>query len=80
MPGYLEHQPLQIRGMLDELAMIFYGRKRSESFKSNTCVACGKSTGQFRDNQSKYEYEISGFCQDCQDEAFASTESTITLS
>ncbi len=35
-----------------------------------TCVFCFKEIGEFRDEKSKTEYEISAMCQDCQDETF----------
>ena len=37
------------------------------------CATCGNPTDSrddFRDDLSRKEYEISGMCQDCQDETF----------
>ena len=34
------------------------------------CPICHNKIGEFRDELSKKEYEISGMCQDCQDEFF----------
>lgn len=34
------------------------------------CPICTKPVGNFRDDLSRREYEISGMCQDCQDEVF----------
>ena len=34
------------------------------------CPICHNKIGEFKDDLSKKEYEISGMCQDCQDEFF----------
>ena len=36
------------------------------------CTDCGKPLGKFRDELSKIESKISGFCQACQDEVWTS--------
>ena len=48
------------------------GRKRKDSILNDVCSWCGKSvTGfDFRDDVSRKEYTISGFCQQCQDKTF----------
>ena len=46
------------------------GRKRVDSIKQDNCSWCGKSAVEFRDELSRKEYTISGFCQECQDKAF----------
>lgn len=40
--------------------------------EAGKCPFCGKdmSNPSFRDELSKKEYEISGLCQDCQDDFF----------
>lgn len=46
---------------------------KKNNIKSNTCYWCGKKIDikiEFRDELSKKEYEISHFCQKCQDETF----------
>ena len=35
------------------------------------CTGCGKPLGEFRDNPSKLEATISGFCQACQDKVWS---------
>lgn len=57
---------------LDDVAESFYGRKRSTSIESNTCVVCGSKAPpeSFTDELSKKEYTISGLCQTCQDKTF----------
>ena len=46
------------------------GRKRVDSIVHGVCSWCGKPVTTFRDELSKREYTISGFCQACQDETF----------
>lgn len=46
------------------------GRKRVDSIKQDICSWCGKPATEFRDELSRKEYTISGFCQECQDEVF----------
>jgi len=50
------------------------GRKRVDSIKSGICAWCGKQATKFRDELSRKEYTISGFCQDCQDKTFGTGE------
>jgi hypothetical protein len=38
--------------------------------KANKCPTCGKEIGEFRNEMSKREYNISGMCQKCQDSVF----------
>ena len=35
-----------------------------------TCFDCGAPATKFRDPLSQREYQISGLCQECQDEVF----------
>lgn len=46
------------------------GRKRVDSIKQDICTWCGKPAVEFRDELSRKEYTISGFCQECQDKTF----------
>jgi uncharacterized CHY-type Zn-finger protein len=56
--------------ILDQLSMSAFGRSRSESIKSKVCVDCGKPATEFEDALSSKEYQISGLCQQCQNEIF----------
>ena len=51
---------------------------RSKVIKSNMCVAaplgCGGNAEAFRDEVSRREYRLTGFCQNCQDNMFGSGE------
>ena len=46
------------------------GRKRVDSIRAGVCSWCGKPATEFRDELSRREYRISGFCQECQDKTF----------
>jgi hypothetical protein len=56
--------------MLDTTTQSIFGRKRTDSIKSDTCVTCGKLADKFRDELSVKEFTISGMCQTCQDSVF----------
>lgn len=53
---------------LNSLTMKIFGRERKEG----ECVACGKEVkdGDFQDELSFREYQISRMCQECQDKTF----------
>lgn len=57
----------EIVRFLDEMSLSIFGRSRSLALAANGCVKCGNRVDNFRDEQSKREYEISGLCGDCQD-------------
>lgn len=42
----------------------------AECVKKKICCWCKKPAVEFRDKLSEKEYQISGFCQDCQDKTF----------
>ena len=54
----------------EESAMSLFGRSRLLAIAGNSCVKCGESAADFRDEISKKEFGISGFCQACQDDIF----------
>lgn len=41
-----------------------------ENTNINCCVSCKKPAIDFKDDLSRKEYSISGFCQTCQDDLF----------
>jgi hypothetical protein len=41
-----------------------------KAFEAGLCPFCNKEVGKFRNALSKKEYEISGLCQECQDDMF----------
>ena len=51
---------------VDTISKTMFGRV----IDGRTCVFCGKPLGEFRDDLSRKEADISGICQICQDETF----------
>ena len=56
--------------LFDTLSMRMFGRKWSQCKREWKCVRCGKDVDGFRDELSVAEYQLSGFCQVCQDVTF----------
>ena len=54
----------------EDTAMKLFGRSRMLAIAGKGCVKCGKPAVDFRDEISKKEFGISGFCQVCQDDIF----------
>jgi len=45
-----------------------YKRNYTIAKSRNTCILCGESAQDFKDQYARLEYSISGLCQSCQDE------------
>ncbi len=58
----------------EEMAFKLFGRSRTLAIAGNGCVKCGESAVDFRDEISKKEFGISGFCQACQDDIFGGSD------
>ncbi len=58
----------------EDSAMSLFGRSRSLAIAGNSCVKCGESATDFRDELSRKEFGISGLCQSCQDGIFGVSE------
>jgi len=54
----------------EEMAFQLFGRSRRLAIAGNQCVKCGEFDLWFRDELSRKEHGISGFCQSCQDDTF----------
>ena len=54
----------------EEMAYKLFGRSRRLAIAGNQCVKCGEFDLWFRDEISRKEHGISGFCQSCQDGIF----------
>jgi hypothetical protein len=54
----------------EETAFRLFGRSRRLAIAGNQCVKCGEFDLWFRDELSRKEHGISGFCQSCQDDVF----------
>ena len=63
--------------MKEDMAMKLFGRSRTIALAGNECVKCGEFNLEFRDEISRKEYGISGFCQSCQDDFFGSPDSLL---
>ncbi len=46
------------------------GVSQAECEAAEICPTCRKPIGEFRNDLSRKEYEISGMCQSCQDSVF----------
>jgi hypothetical protein len=55
---------------IEDLLTSITGISRQEAAELNICTWCKKPVTSFRDDLSRKEYMISGFCQDCQDATF----------
>ena len=55
---------------VEELITMLTGKSRTDIIDRNECILCDERAGQFRDELSLKEYQISGYCQACQDEIF----------
>lgn len=54
----------------EQAGMALLGRSRTVCMANGTCVGCGGAATEFRDSVSRREYQLSGFCQKCQDGLF----------
>jgi len=61
---------MDLQEFKDQFAKRLFGRTRSEAKEKGICVDCGKKIKGFKDELSSKEYEITGFCQECQDSVF----------
>ena len=61
----------EVEGLLKALT----GKDRRVTIEENGCVLCDERADQFRDELSLKEYQISGYCQPCQDEIFGTDKS-----
>jgi len=55
---------------LDNIGTSVFGRSRRNCLDEGICIRCDKQVdaNSFKDKRSKREYQISAFCQECQDE------------
>ncbi len=56
--------------LANTVSSLFYGQTPSEARNQKICLRCREKITVFRDELSKKEYDISGFCQKCQDTIF----------
>lgn len=60
----------ELQSFTDTVFAHYFGRSITQALETKTCTRCHKAVGEFRDDLSKREYEISGMCQGCQDIVF----------
>ena len=58
----------------DLLKALSGGVDRRTMITADLCTGCAGPATEFKDDLSRKEYRISGFCQKCQDEVFAPPE------
>jgi hypothetical protein len=56
---------------IENILTTITGVSRQDANTSRTCTWCRKPLIPFRNDLSRKEYNISGFCQSCQDDTFA---------
>ena len=54
----------------DGMAEALFGRNPNECHAKSQCVCCGGPAKDFSDALSRREYDISVFCQICQNQTF----------
>lgn len=59
-----------IAAMLARIA----GFSRQDAISCGCCCLCRRDASQFLDALSVREYQVSGLCQQCQDEAFGTSD------
>jgi len=64
----------QIEEFLEIYSKEVFGCSRKESIVNNKCVMCKIPVIYFKDEKSRFEYSLSGFCQECQDKIFEREE------
>lgn len=64
----------EMQKFLDEMSLNMFGRSRSLAKAGKSCVCCGKPARKFEDQASYKEFNITGFCQECQDKVFKETD------
>ena len=59
---------------MNQLIYELTGIDTNKAIETRVCPFCGKPAVEFRDEVSAKEADISGLCQQCQDEVFGSEE------
>ena len=61
---------------IEQLIRSIAGKDRQETILAGDCMTCNNECidDNFRDEASEREYQISGMCQECQDNAFGVPE------
>jgi len=60
----------EMKAFVDTVAVDLFGVSLTDAQEKQVCVICGHPADRFVDELSRKEYEISGMCQDCQNQLF----------
>lgn len=52
--------------MLDALALIMFGRTRTECLEKGQCLICAKPAGSFSDHKAAMGWSVMATCEKCQ--------------
>ena len=63
-----------LQNLADMTTLSLYGRPLSGALALGLCVKCGHKANTFRSSKAADEYQISGYCDTCQDEIFNNEE------
>jgi hypothetical protein len=63
----------KILELIDRFSTATYETDYRNAKARGTCIICEKSAKEFRNASAKLEYDVSGLCQNCQDEYFNKT-------
>jgi hypothetical protein len=63
-------EPTQKSHQIESLLTDLFQVDRKKSITEDQCVACKFPATHFKDEISRREFSISGFCQKCQDKVF----------
>lgn len=63
-------QPTEKAQGIDDFLTDTFGVDRKASIQADKCAWCKDDATEFRNEISRQEYRISGFCQKCQDDTF----------
>lgn len=63
-------EPSQKSPEIEKMIKDTFGIDRRKSIEEGVCAWCKKPAKEFRDENSKTEFKISGLCQPCQDEVY----------
>ena len=66
-----------MQNFLEAMSKEFFGNSRKESIDNEKCVSCGKEAMKFDSPLSEREFQLSGLCQECQDNVFDVFDTTL---
>lgn len=63
-------EPSEKNPAIDEFITKKLGIRRKQAVRRQQCPICEQEAKEFRDERSRREHRISGFCQKCQDRIY----------